>query len=661
MQAQANPIREKSMKRYAMAMGLALGCGIVSAKAAVYSDDFNREDTAYSTNSANVGSGWVHSSANMRTAIKGNRLSLDIPTTQNANFLLYNTVRQTLNSGTTNFFEMSADVMIPGAGAYGGVAFNIQDSNNFYVLRIKTNSGQYQMLRVVNGNLGVLVSVTGGAVFSAGTTYTFKVSSSAPYSFNFTITEAGSSTVLNATTTASDSGGNFVDGYGGFYQYTGQGSIVEDASYDNFLLENSIERVQVNVLDFGAIGNGSHDDTTAFQAAFDASADVYVPAGTYRLTATLDLPSPFRVVGAGADSSVLRFENMGGYAGASGIEVGKATAYRSGSHMADLTIAIKGSNGKYAISTPRGADIYNTFPTYVFERMKFTGGIEDGTYAGLYDFGWERYLDLGDGQGHVCRDIEIFGSYDFTQDPASTAADSSTAFYISGAQNQGGVLLPIIDHCITHCVGIGVQFGYRASNPLVTESRFDHCYRGIYSPNGVPSGSDYGALEVQLQTLDIDAQRSGVHFEKSAFLDIDSVSVTRAAGGYDHADTWRGFYITDVDDLKITGTSAQNPSAAYSNAHVGMWLHQCEFGIISGYDCGENMTYGLILDNAIHYFSVFGATFQSPSAGSIYFDGANFSQVSVSGDKHSAGSIPYAYGASVNKSEIKFADWTPAQ
>lgn len=39
----------------------------------------------------------------------------------------------------------------------------------------------------------------------------------------------------------------------------------------------------VNVKDFGAIGNGSTDDSTAFQAVLDQHAAIYLPAGTYRL------------------------------------------------------------------------------------------------------------------------------------------------------------------------------------------------------------------------------------------------------------------------------------------------------------------------------------------------------------------------------------------
>lgn len=51
---------------------------------------------------------------------------------------------------------------------------------------------------------------------------------------------------------------------------------------------SSIEAA-MSVLAFGAIGDGVADDTPAFRAALVAGASVFVPPGTYRLTATLNV------------------------------------------------------------------------------------------------------------------------------------------------------------------------------------------------------------------------------------------------------------------------------------------------------------------------------------------------------------------------------------
>lgn len=651
------------MKKKILVLGLLFGLFTLNVNAAFFLDDFNRGDTSLSTNSAYVGGAWIHSGTNMRSAVKSNELALDIPATQSTNFLMYNLSIQTLSVGDESF-QMTSDLRIPNNSIYGGIAFNIQDANNFYAVRIKTGTAQYQVIRVINGSVFSLVSETGANTFSANTLYTLSVASVAPYNYSFKIAQTGSTNALNTVTSFSDSGSAFTNGFGGLYFWTGLASAAIDAYYDNFRIDNSYTRSQLNVMDFGAVGDGSHDDTSAFQAAFNAGADVYIPMGTYRLTSTLTLPAPFRVTGSGADSTVLQFENMGGYSGSSGIEITPSYTYRSGSLMSDFTVAIKGANGKYAISTPRGGDIYSTLPTYVLERMKFIGDIESSTCEGLYDYGWLKYINLGDGQGHVCRDIEIFGNYNFAQDPAVTTADNSIGFCLGGLQNQGGLLMPVIDHCLTHNVGIAVQFDYRVSNPLVINSRFDRCYRGIYSPNPAVSGTDYSVLEAQLQALNIDAQLSGIYFAKSAYLDVNSLRVTRSSGGYNHPNTWLGIKLVDVDDVKLSNIFVASGSASYSSAHIGILLKQCEWGTVSGYACGANMTRGLWLDASdgpVSGMSIFGATFNSPSGSSFYFTGGNFLAVSISGDKHTSGTMAYAYDAFVNKSQIAFATWTTAQ
>ena len=59
----------------------------------------------------------------------------------------------------------------------------------------------------------------------------------------------------------------------------------------------------ISVNDFGAVGDYSNDDTTAIQNALNAAGtaekNVYVPAGTYKITETLYIPAGVRVIGEG--------------------------------------------------------------------------------------------------------------------------------------------------------------------------------------------------------------------------------------------------------------------------------------------------------------------------------------------------------------------------
>lgn len=66
----------------------------------------------------------------------------------------------------------------------------------------------------------------------------------------------------------------------------------------------------VSVKDFGAVGNGSADDTAAFQAGVNALANngggtLYVPAGTYKLTDTITIDRSICVMGESIQSTNL--------------------------------------------------------------------------------------------------------------------------------------------------------------------------------------------------------------------------------------------------------------------------------------------------------------------------------------------------------------------
>jgi hypothetical protein len=115
----------------------------------------------------------------------------------------------------------------------------------------------------------------------------------------------------------------------------------------------------ISVKDFGAVGDGVADDTAAIQAALDAtstagvSTTVYVPAGTYKTTATLDVPANASIVGAGI-GSVLRPTGCDGL----NFLASNAVAARRVSDLwiyADNGVGFKGIN--IDLDTPSGSRI----------------------------------------------------------------------------------------------------------------------------------------------------------------------------------------------------------------------------------------------------------------------------------------------------------------
>jgi hypothetical protein len=82
----------------------------------------------------------------------------------------------------------------------------------------------------------------------------------------------------------------------------------------------------VSVRDFGAVGDGLADDTGAFGAALAASAGVYVPPGTYRITGPIVLDYGRSLWGAGDGSVVLA-----GQSGIAAVEI--VASYASLHHL----------------------------------------------------------------------------------------------------------------------------------------------------------------------------------------------------------------------------------------------------------------------------------------------------------------------------------------
>jgi hypothetical protein len=93
---------------------------------------------------------------------------------------------------------------------------------------------------------------------------------------------------------------------------------------------------QVSVKDFGAVGDGVVDDTAAITAALAAADDVFVPAGTYKVTSTITVPQrkslrgvgyPSRLAASSVSGPVITFATGNGTTELSGFRIsGTATS-----------------------------------------------------------------------------------------------------------------------------------------------------------------------------------------------------------------------------------------------------------------------------------------------------------------------------------------------
>ena len=116
-----------------------------------------------------------------------------------------------------------------------------------------------------------------------------------------------------------------------------------------------INGAPINVLDYGATGNGTTDDTAAIQAAFNAAntekgATVYFPSGDYLITSTLTLPRSARIAGAtrrGVGNPPSIIAGSGIYANFAGPAMRAAEATVTSYDLTISNLHIRGNNALY--------------------------------------------------------------------------------------------------------------------------------------------------------------------------------------------------------------------------------------------------------------------------------------------------------------------------
>jgi hypothetical protein len=129
-----------------------------------------------------------------------------------------------------------------------------------------------------------------------------------------------------------------------------------------------------NVLNYGATGNGTTDDTTAIQSAINACQTagggvVFFPPGTYKITAGLTISADnIQIVGSGWSSQILASGAISGYMLT--VNAPGGGAFRYGILIADIFF-----NGA-SIAALNGLDIQTTYSAKIDHvRIRFVFGI----------------------------------------------------------------------------------------------------------------------------------------------------------------------------------------------------------------------------------------------------------------------------------------------
>ena len=312
-------------------------------------------------------------------------------------------------------------------------------------------------------------------------------------------------------------------------------------------------REMVSVKDFGAVGNGTTDDTAAIQAAINACSSstaancrtLYIPGGEYKVSASLSIPNTIiRIVGDGPEASRIN------YSGVTGPCITTASITYLRPFLSDFGIYGNSSSGKGIDFSTVTGQVYDG----AIERLRINAG-SDAIYAPKF--------------------------FSMTVNSVFVNSVNGHGFYISCGPSVSFI------NCYAVSVGTG-KAGYRLLGGIY-----------LYSCNGMDGGDWWGVFGKDSAATDgfqndfptISTNYPSVHlfgcnveyFEKGGILLHESFANFEMIGGgfdrtakttaYTSALMWRksstrtgGAIRTSLDYINL-GTGVPNGGASLTNAY----------------------------------------------------------------------------------------------
>lgn len=350
---------------------------------------------------------------------------------------------------------------------------------------------------------------------------------------------------------------------------------------------------------YGALGNGSANDTVAIQAAITAAAavngTVYIPPGTYYISG-LTVSAPIRIVGAGKRATVIYLKNS--------------------SDASCFTIApiAQGTNGEW---------------NHVgFEALTIIGNRGNNTSGHGIDL---TDMVSGYGCGVVCRDVELNGCI-------------GAGLNIGSARNAG-----VLDNTtITYCTGGGLVIG-SAGDWICSDSLFGAC--GNMTSHSGDGVTMIGSFNMMFHGCSAYSNAAyGVRVEQYA-------STWYWYGGSVDRNKQHGFSIEGdavvtgraglIDGTVLTLNSAQT-TGTYSDIRVSNYVSRLQIrGVRHAYNAANQAKYGVEFSGtcgAVHYSGSVDLTGTSPFATAFTSD---FTKVMYTGNSDAC-TGPYSGAGTVS-------------
>jgi hypothetical protein len=299
-----------------------------------------------------------------------------------------------------------------------------------------------------------------------------------------------------------------------------------------------IEGAPVNVLDYGAVGDGVANDTAALNAALAFAVAnnrcLYLPAGTYLATANIIVPTPsnvqrgFTIMGEGKHSgSIIKF---------SGAAVTTGLTFTSGVGVYQYW----GTISELQIDCVSGAKRGMTF-TYahapILSNIQFNGGTEPGLVLDNCNQPVvEKCLFLNNGSSgtaqfalNVCTAFTLSDNYIASSASAVAGIDidrSNTGIVIGGAIESTGVPIRICEAVdgTVGCNDITIQ-SINIENPTNCYVRMGYGWTSTYGVRNITVSNCRGYTSGSTTAL------IGVDMKNCLGVDIISCQFALNAGG----------------------------------------------------------------------------------------------------------------------------------
>lgn len=387
-----------------------------------------------------------------------------------------------------------------------------------------------------------------------------------------------------------------------YYQKPGSGIPKSDLASS---VQNSLDPV-LNVKNFGAVGDGSNDDTSSIQAALDAlpssGGTVLLPSGTYKVTSTITIDKDNTTLKGVGASSVIQVPNSA--LGIDVIQVGNGATTRAHCAITDLKM-----NATSQKTAGVGIHLTKCFKIWL-QNLLIEKQFRSLQYSNTTEV-WLNATDVRDSKEHgllLSNDLMsgfdwyitdcVFDNPDVVNTGSGIHWDGGETLVISGLDllrfNTGFNVTPsagresrfgfftnmIVDTCIDNNIHIS-----NSGSGNTVGLNFTNCWSGTAGNYGVLIDRPGGGI-VQ-----------GVRWSNSKIFH-NGLAGFRLAGGQD-------VHISDCDIIANSQTVSASRHGVEVGGGVSEWsVRGCRIG--GGYQQGNTQGYAIHIDNGAsdHYMII---------------------------------------------------------